>query len=59
MTNGTCIAKMLRNHQTTSPIDFTITHGKGRHGVIICQHRRFAKFIGLRNFLKRITGGLK
>lgn len=39
-----CIAQLLHNHQATRPMDFTITHGKGRKGrkgVIIRQARRY------------------
>jgi hypothetical protein len=30
-----CIAQLLRNQQNRSPINFTITHGQGRKGIII------------------------
>lgn len=30
-----CIAQLLRNQQGTNHIDFTITHGRGRKGIII------------------------
>lgn len=45
MTEPRCIAQLLHNHQATRPIDFTITHGKGRQGVIIRQPRRYRKAI--------------
>ncbi|HEY1843671.1 MAG TPA: hypothetical protein VGH05_02295 [Buttiauxella sp.] len=38
-----CIAQLLLNHQATRPMDFYITHGKGRQGVIIRQARRPGK----------------
>jgi len=41
MTEPRCIAQLLHNHQATRPVDFTITHGKGRKGVIIRQPRRY------------------
>lgn len=41
MTEPRCIAQLLHNHQATRPMDFTITHGKGRKGVIIRQARRY------------------
>jgi hypothetical protein len=30
-----CIAQLLRNQQNLTPINFTITHGRGRKGIII------------------------
>ncbi|HEX4500261.1 MAG TPA: hypothetical protein VH187_03690 [Scandinavium sp.] len=30
-----CIAQLLRNQQNLAPINFTITHGRGRKGIII------------------------
>ncbi|MCS2169073.1 hypothetical protein MUU46_01855 [Scandinavium sp. TWS1a] len=30
-----CIAQLLRNQQSLTPINFTITHGRGRKGIII------------------------
>ncbi|MCE0812922.1 hypothetical protein [Buttiauxella sp. S04-F03] len=41
MSEPRCIAQLLRNHQVRNPVDFTITHGKGRKGVIIRQPRRY------------------
>lgn len=41
MSEPRCIAQFLRNHQATRPMDFSITHGKGRKGVIIRQPRRY------------------
>ncbi|HHA1766949.1 TPA: hypothetical protein ACOEDU_000408 [Enterobacter ludwigii] len=34
MTEPRCIAQLLRNESPT-PINFTITHGRGRKGIII------------------------
>lgn len=41
MTEPRCIAQFLRNHQASRPMDFSITHGKGRKGIIIRQPRRY------------------
>ncbi len=37
MSEPRCIAQLLHYHQVEQPLDFTITHGKGRQGVIIRQ----------------------
>lgn len=34
MTEPRCIAQLLRN-ESLNPINFTITHGRGRKGIII------------------------
>jgi len=34
MTEPRCIAQLLRN-ESPNPINFTITHGRGRRGIII------------------------
>ncbi|TNV19707.1 hypothetical protein FH968_12705 [Buttiauxella sp. B2] len=41
MNEPRCIAQFLRNHQASRPMDFSITHGKGRKGIIIRQPRRY------------------
>ncbi len=42
MNEPRCIAQLLRNESPT-PINFTITHGRGRKGIIIRtrKHRYF------------------
>lgn len=34
MTEPRCIAQLLRN-ESPNPVNFTITHGRGRKGIII------------------------
>lgn len=47
-----CIAQLLRNQQGSNQIDFTITHGRGRKGVIIRTRKisrvsAFLRFLGV------------
>lgn len=47
-----CIAQLLRNEQSTDRINFTITHGRGRKGVIIRPRKisrvsAFLRFLGV------------
>ncbi|MBJ9642023.1 hypothetical protein I5520_08485 [Citrobacter sp. FDAARGOS_156] len=47
-----CIAQLLRNQQGANHIDFTITHGRGRKGVIIRTRKisrvsAFLRFLGV------------
>lgn len=46
------IAPLLWNHQTTRALDMTITHGKGRKGVII-RTRRSRWFSVVKSLLQR------
>lgn len=57
MNEPRCIAQLLHNNQATRPIDFTITHGKGRQGVVIRQPRRYGKVI--RTCLKAVRRIIK
>ncbi|MNT38903.1 hypothetical protein D3C72_1751130 [compost metagenome] len=40
MTEPRCIAQLLRN-ESPNPINFTITHGRGRRGIIIRTRKPF------------------
>lgn len=40
MTEPRCIAQLLRN-ESPNPINFTITHGRGRRGIIIRTRKSF------------------
>lgn len=47
-----CIAQLLRNQQSANHIDFTITHGRGRKGIIIRTRKisrvsAFLRFLGV------------
>lgn len=57
MSEPRCIAQLLHNHQATRPMDFTITHGKGRQGVIIRQARRY-KIAGAFQRCLKVVGGV-
>lgn len=48
MNEPRCIAQLLRN-KNQNPINFTITHGKGRKGIIIRTRKP-----GILNLAKRI-----
>jgi hypothetical protein len=48
MNEPRCIAQLLRN-KSQDPINFTITHGKGRKGIIIRTRKP-----GILNVAKRI-----
>lgn len=52
MTEPRCIAQLLRNQQGANHINFTITHGRGRKGIIIRTHKighvsAFLRFLGV------------
>ena len=46
MNEPRCIAQLLRN-ESPRAIDFTITHGKGRKGIIIRTKKQFTLLCGL------------
>nr|WP_261098822.1 hypothetical protein [Serratia quinivorans] len=46
------IAPMLWNHQTGHALDITITHGKGRKGIVI-RTRRTSRWISSINLVLR------
>lgn len=52
MNEPRCIAQLLRNQQGANHIDFTITHGRGRKGIIIRTRKisrvsAFLRFLGV------------
>lgn len=52
MTEPRCIAQLLRNQQGANHINFTITHGRGRKGIIIRTRKisrvsTFLRFLGV------------
>ncbi|MGQ5780098.1 hypothetical protein ACUNIW_22810 [Serratia sp. IR-2025] len=49
------IAPLLWNHQTARQLDKTITHGKGRKGIII-RARKNGKSTAFRAYMKSIFG---
>ncbi|MBU9820490.1 hypothetical protein J1782_11345 [Rahnella sp. BCC 1045] len=50
MQNPISLAPLLWNHQTARPMNNSITHGKGRKGIIICS-RRFMRAVAVKRFL--------
>lgn len=50
------IAPLLWNHQTARQLDKTITHGKGRQGIII-RARKNGKSMVFRAYMKSMFGG--
>jgi len=50
MQNPISLAPLLWNHQTTRPMNNSITHGKGRKGIIICS-RRSMRAVAVKRFL--------
>ncbi|WP_197062186.1 MULTISPECIES: hypothetical protein [unclassified Serratia (in: enterobacteria)] len=47
------IAPLLWNHQTVHKLDITITHGKGRKGIIIRTRRASRWFPAIKSVLQR------
>lgn len=54
MQQAVSVARMLWNHQTDRTPDFTITHGKGRKGIVI-RTRRASRWI---SSIKSVMRGL-
>ncbi|WP_368300795.1 hypothetical protein [Kluyvera sichuanensis] len=50
MTEPRCIAQLLRNQQGENHINFTITHGRGRKGIII-RSRKISRVSAFLHFL--------
>lgn len=50
MQNPISLAPLLWNHQTARPMNNSITHGKGRKGIIIYS-RRSMRAVAVKRFL--------
>lgn len=51
MNEPSCIAQLLRNQQGANNIDFTITHGRGRKGIII-RTRKISRVSSFLRFMR-------